>query len=802
MADVRCPMCGKPNPEERDTCQFCDARLKPLIINQPESESVARPGDQQAPQKADDLQGDMPDWLTSMQSSQGSEAPQGASGGDVPDWLSDMRSDFGESSQPAEEEKPAEPEEMDWMARLGTSAPAEEAPAVSDEQEAAPPKRVSSGMTDWFKNLPEEEKEPAGEALPDWLSESKAETPEPASAETPDWLDSLGAETQEPAGEALPDWLSEPKAETPEPASAESPDWLDSLGAATQEPAGEAAPDWLLGAEQAKPEEPVSDEEPSWLTGFEADTQEAAGEDSMDWLAGLKLEPEKAAGESETEAESLDWLSQFELEEPSTVVEPPISWGSKQPQTVSPAEGEFEPEQTGEAGPDWLKELETNFSEMPDAQVDIPPLPIAPREKPSASPFEVEDMDAPLENALPDWLTEAASDQAQPIAAEAAAPDLSPGDLPSWLEAMRPVEAVDVSDAAMADLPVEGAGPLAGLRGVLPAEPDIAHVRKPPVYSVKLQVSDIQQANADLLEQIVKNEGEAQPVPGRPVITPQHVLRILIGVVLTLSILAPLVLGIPVIDPPTMMPDVFVGEFQARQVVESLAPGQPVLLVFDYEPGFSGEMEAATGAVLNHLSLKGAYLTLVSSTPTGPIQAEHLMAAVNISQNNYLNLGFVSGGTSGLLSFIDNPRNTLPVTWDGKPAWEAPALQNINSLENFALIIVATESAEAGRAWIEQAYPRLKDSNKSMIMIVSAQVDPIIRPYFEAYPRQIQGLVSGLAGGAAYESSFGRAGNASIYWSAFSVGLLMACFLVILGGALNAATALMANSKKTTGKEG
>jgi hypothetical protein len=34
MADVRCPMCSRLNPAERDTCQYCEARLKPLIAGQ------------------------------------------------------------------------------------------------------------------------------------------------------------------------------------------------------------------------------------------------------------------------------------------------------------------------------------------------------------------------------------------------------------------------------------------------------------------------------------------------------------------------------------------------------------------------------------------------------------------------------------------------------------------------------------------------------------------------------------------------------------------------------------------------
>jgi hypothetical protein len=38
MADTRCPMCGKVNPDDREECQYCGARLVPLIIEAPPEE--------------------------------------------------------------------------------------------------------------------------------------------------------------------------------------------------------------------------------------------------------------------------------------------------------------------------------------------------------------------------------------------------------------------------------------------------------------------------------------------------------------------------------------------------------------------------------------------------------------------------------------------------------------------------------------------------------------------------------------------------------------------------------------------
>jgi hypothetical protein len=786
MADKRCPMCGKPNPEERETCQFCDARLKPLIIKPPERESPVQPGEPATSKNTNDLPSNLPGWLPNIQPSEAPPAPDTPSGEGIPDWLLDMRTDFDASSEESEE---AEAGEVDWLSRLGATEPVQE-------------KQGDSGLPDWLSggklSAPRSEKED----ISDWLS--SAEEPEATAGRAmPDWLSGLGAEPVKPSGDALPDWLSSPPQEAHGPSRDSAPDWLTGSQAEAQEPAGESESlDWL---NQFSADQPAEPKEKAPQTP-EFDRHLAA--EALDWSKDQgAVEPTAASQELESQ-EVEDWLSGLHAETVSDEAANLPAWDQEKPEPAAPLPETGVP---AEAEPDWLKELESTFSEMPAVQ----PLTSEPADESKGSqpisPFAIgpEDMGIALESALPGWLSEATADgKPMPEGIDVTVPGLSPGDLPSWLEAMRPVEAVGGPGSGGEEAgEAEGAGPLAGLRGVLPAEPDIAYVRKPPPYSIKLQVLDVQQAQADLFGQLIKTEGEAQPIPARPVITPQHILRILIGLVLTLSILAPLIVGVPAFNPPQILGDTFAGEFMAHQAVEGLAPGQPVLLVIDYEPGYSAEMEATAGAVLDHLMLKGAFLALVSTSPSGPIQAEHLVAKVKevsghsvTSPQNYLDLGFVPGGTTGLLSFIEDPRSTLPVAWGGLKAWEVPALQNVAALDGFALVIVATDNPETARAWIEQAYPRL--NGKPLVMVVSAQAGPMVRPYFDAYPRQIQGLVSGLAGGAAYESTFGRSGSATTYWGSFSLGLLTACLLIILGGALNAASFLLALGKETTRKEG
>ena len=65
MAEIRCPMCGKPNPDDLAVCQFCQARLKPM---RPASHPEELPLGSQPNSQDDQFQdsnGDQ-DWLHQM----------------------------------------------------------------------------------------------------------------------------------------------------------------------------------------------------------------------------------------------------------------------------------------------------------------------------------------------------------------------------------------------------------------------------------------------------------------------------------------------------------------------------------------------------------------------------------------------------------------------------------------------------------------------------------------------------------------------------------------------------------------
>ncbi len=66
-------------------------------------------------------------------------------------------------------------------------------------------------------------------------------------------------------------------------------------------------------------------------------------------------------------------------------------------------------------------------------------------------------------------------------------------------------------------------------------------------------------------------------------------------------------------------------------------------------------------------------------------------------------------------------------------------------------------------------------------MVVSAQAEPKVRPYYETSPRQLTGIVTGISGGAAYEKIINRPGVATKHWSPYNAGSIIALFVLVIG---------------------
>jgi hypothetical protein len=343
------------------------------------------------------------------------------------------------------------------------------------------------------------------------------------------------------------------------------------------------------------------------------------------------------------------------------------------------------------------------------------------------------------------------------------AEEIAPAELPTWLKAMKPEEHREPSfgDASI----LQQSGPLAGLPEILPFAEQTLPIRSTVAQAGKLLISDKQQKSADVIAALLDKLGET--VTGAPAKKKNRFnwLRPLFAVLLMVVILVPVIMTQPASGGFLLMSESAEAAYTA---VDNLAPDQPVLIAFDYEPGYSGELSNAARGIIQHLVKKNVRLVFVSTSSTGTVLADSTlqdslkempeMADQTIRDsfltNRTVNLGYLAGGTASLQEFAQNPqmaaRYGLKAAMDGVPTWSLPALANIRSISDFAMIIVITDSSETGRAWVEQVEPHIGDI--PLIMASTSLAAPMLEPYYES--TQINGLVMGLTDGSRYHIRF------------------------------------------------
>ncbi len=779
---------------------------------------------------------DIPDWLLGVrksveeetQAAQLSAASQPAPDGNL-DWFKRLQEDQKAAKGEVSSEWPSfygEPPGFGKLAPDETpSAKAESAdwfmPGGGEKTPDAVEPTPSTGVTDWLKRLKAKESQPAA-AEPPAPTPAEAVPLPSSSEEPPNWLSFK--QTTPPATEApapaapgeLPDWLSGFQAEQPPAAEFPAP-------AATAGPvpvSSQALPDWLLAAQAEQPAasdiapSQPSQEKPDWLTAFEPDQPPAesvpakatSDQGLPDWLVAAAAGAVAAGELTPKEEKALDLTGGFGEVAALPAAQPASQAFTPSSETFSLDEGV----------PDWL-------SELPGAQKHAgaaPQQPVAPAptaaEKPAAEKSEIPDWlvgatasataakaasvfteqsptagEEALAMEMPDWLSSVkpaeASAAALPAQGEpgAGAPEsLTPGELPSWVQAMRPVEAVisetagDVDDEQF----IESQGPLAGFQNVLPFVPGLIAIRRPAPYSSKLKVNTGQQNNAALLEGLLSIESDAARVKPESSLRYNRFLRWMIAMLLIVMVAIPIVLGsqfTPV--NPLFPPDLMAAE----KIITDLPADPNVLVVFDYEPAFSGEMGTASAPVLDQLMAKGADLTVVTSLPTGSVQANQLLATIlrsynYLAGNKYVNLGYLPGGAAGIYNFATNPSGTISTDVKGNQVWSTPGsfLSDTRQLSDFDAMLILVDSSETARVWIEQS--RLPLGTTPLLMVISAQAEPMVRPYYDS--GQVQGMVTGLAGGASYELRTGKPGMGRNYWDAFAVAFFVAEVIVVVGG--------------------
>jgi len=818
MADLRCPMCGKPNPQDANACRFCGARLKPMDYGKGKTPPPTPPDAAPDADWMSDLRGDMMrnrpktsmlppeppapapsgDWLNKLDSPSGQKpsapAPP-AKGGTVrrtappsssvppapppdgpagnPPRLSNVRAQASAGREPAPPPGPGKEDgEPVWLKRLRARRTQEEITS------GAPPAPASEGaapgeLPDWLSKIrdkstgPSETSGAGGTVYPPspfggagpGESDLPAESPwgSAAPAQGPKFADNDAAPAP---GIENPDWLKYPS-DTGGFPGAESPlggsDWMGSMASAIE----------------ATPPIP-STAEPGILSGKTGSIKTGG----IGRPTGPFTEPlPPASGSGAVPGFGPDW--NFPGDAPTESPFPPPIGASDQLPSTSPFHdaGESMLPSSGEEGlPDWLA----------DAQGE----PAAPEPEPvEEASLPTPDLNELLRpDALPEWMRKPTGAESKgkpgegPAGAVSIPENLEQAELPRWLEAMRPIQSVAVPTED--EERVESVGPLAGLRGVLSAEPVVAMPRRPGIMAGNIDALPSQMALTDTLRRLlIEPEVRAAHRPMRAMLlTP--VIRKVMSAVLALAILLPMATG-SLFSTTVYQPQ---ANIQAGDLVNALPPERPVLVALEYDAFSAPEIESGATVLLEHLARRGIRTVFISSQPNGTMLGEGLQ-----NENEKMGLtmpqriadfGYVPGGAGGLRrlggelsAVIHNPA----LDWTKDP------LSSIHTVADFSMILLFAASPQSVRDWVEQVHTA--SPGTPIVAMISASSDALVFPYTQGSNPSIRGLVTGFAGAQAYRVHFlpdtlQAEGVAAMRWQAFGSGtlaLLLTLFAGIVG---------------------
>jgi len=739
---------------------------------------------------------DVPDWMKDSEPTPPPAPPEPAqseAAADVPDWLKD--------SEPT----PSEPAKSEAMVDNSELAKDSEATPVSDPFSLSAD--VMTDIPDWMKDSAAPAAPEASQtesAVPDWLSDVAPPPPVGADIDKPDWL------------KIEPDSQSEPKAESAEPIEtppiASSPVEAPSVPT-TSAPAADV-PDWLNTIAAGETAAPA----PAMPAPTPASPAPAA--DVPDWLntiaAGETTAPAPAPASPAPAADVPDWLTTLAAGETAA------------PAPASPAPAPASPAPAAEA-PDWLNTIAAGETAAPASlpEIDLTAPAPASTEATKADEDLLDWMSGPgldlggapasapptgegedLLGMTGDFAITAAEEKSEEGADGAVA-----GELPEWLRGLKPTAEAEpgaLIPSQTSELSPEDLGSINDLRfdkliseasrnetatpEKVGALKDVSGAIRPELIfdaqtlkAGKLVGESIltkeQERRILLLESLLAKQEEAVVISGaRRGKLP--LIRWLIALLLIAAIVAPTALGISALSSPAAPSG---GVSDAKKTLDSLPPDAKVVVAFEYEPDAAAEMEALAGALLKSLADRDDISVIaISAKPTGPVMADRMFKQANPANKQWVNLGYVPGGSVGISGLAVGSLQSSPLAFDylGQPThFDSTTLFGLSP----SLIIVFSATAEDLRAWVEQAG---RPSGVPMIAATSASVAPMAMSYRQS--NQLVALMSGVNDAVAYRALAKQKPDQSLtsIWNAQAFGALAAMAMIIIGGLIYGLIAL------------
>jgi len=250
--------------------------------------------------------------------------------------------------------------------------------------------------------------------------------------------------------------------------------------------------------------------------------------------------------------------------------------------------------------------------------------------------------------------------------------------------------------------------------------------------------------------------------------------RRIIYLLLSLVVIIPIVFRIP----STIA--VSKSAQMAYDAVDRLPEGTPILFSTDFDPASMPELRPMMTAVLRHAFKKKLKVIMMGHWPTGiPLStiileevAQEFKAEYGV---DYINIGYRPGAGLVMIQMGREIRSVFDIDMQGNPLDSLPMMRQIHNYSDIGLI-ACFEAGAMGDIWVIYAWGRF---GVNIIMGTTAVVTPDAYPYLAA--RQIEGLIGGMAGAAAYEKLVEHPDKAMIRMSSQAWAHILIIVFIIIG---------------------
>jgi hypothetical protein len=209
--------------------------------------------------------------------------------------------------------------------------------------------------------------------------------------------------------------------------------------------------------------------------------------------------------------------------------------------------------------------------------------------------------------------------------------------------------------------------------------------------------------------------------------------------------------------------------------INSLNPGDLVLISFDFSPGEWVELGIAMKDIMQHLFIKHARLVIIAFSPNGPALANKVLSEIDLKGavygKDYVVLGYIPGDEAGMAAFVSNPK-MFTVDYYGNPIANMPIMNAFNTISDFKMYIFACYT------WVDPWLRQFSGKVGMIIGVLSADIVPQVMPYINS--GQMYSLIRGSRGAAEYEQLMGIKGEATAFMDAASLTVSLGVVLTIV----------------------